>query len=71
MDLEQENGEELSSGLWLYRPGELVPPLPKSRRIEFLGPPPGRGPLDSPPLPRRQVGCRVIAVQSPFGGRGA
>jgi hypothetical protein len=55
-----KEGEELSPGLWFYRPGERVPPesshAATPRSFE-----PGKHPLDDPPLPpRRQVGRRII-----------
>jgi len=56
-----KEGEELSPGLWLYRPGERVPPesshVPAAPRKHERG----NGPLDDPPRPpRRQVGRRII-----------
>ena len=58
-----KEGEELSPGLWLYRPGERVPSesshAPAApRKFE-----PGRHPLDSSPRPPiRLVGRRKIEL---------
>lgn len=64
-----EHGEELSPGLWLFRPGEKVPAWSAPNgNPAALGSAPGRGPLDSPPsLPIRLVGRRKIDLT---GGRG-
>ena len=63
-----KEGEELSPGLWLYRPGERVPPESSHAAAErrFL---PGHHPLDEPPLPpRRQVGRKIIDINDKGGG---
>jgi hypothetical protein len=56
-----KEGEELSRGLWLFRPGERVvaesshvPAAPRKHER-------GNGPLDDPfPPLRRQVGRRIL-----------
>jgi len=55
-----KEGEELSPGLRLFRPGERVPLESSHAATErrFL---PGHHPLDTPqPPPRRQVGRRIF-----------
>ncbi len=58
-----ERGEELSPGLWLFRPGEKVT-LPKGfGKVAAPEPAPGRGPLDSPAPPiTRLIGRHKLTV---------
>ena len=64
-----DNAEELSPGLWLFRPGELVTPPKGYGSDQPPDPVPGNGPLDTPPPPPvRLIGRRKVEVNDKGGG---